>query len=305
MASEAHVITVDAPVGAGVEAQRMLERIERRWSRFLPGSDITRLNMAGGRPVVVDPLTLTLLAAMAEAARVTEGRYDSTVLPILVAAGYGSSIDHPSLVTFLPATSLAVGGGSGVRFDAARMSATVPPGVALDPGGIGKGLAADLVVAELLAAGAGGALVDVGGDLACAGQPPSPTGWPVTVEHPDDPDEDVVTFEVSAGGVATSSTRSRRWVHDGAARHHVIDPASGAMSETDLTAVTVVARTGWLAEAHATAAILSGRAGVLAYLAAHELSGLAVTMDGDILATPDLVSAEIRSVPSTRCLMQP
>ena len=59
--------------------------------------------------------------------------------------------------------------------------------------------------------------------------------------------------------MATSSTRSRRWIHDGAIRHHVIDPASGAMSDTDLAAVTVIARSGWLAEAHATAAILAGQ----------------------------------------------
>ena len=99
------------------------------------------------------------------------------------------------------------------------------------------------------------------------------------------------TFTVSAGGVATSSTRSRRWIHDGAVRHHVIDPASGAMSDTDLAAVTVIARSGWLAEAHATAAILAGRAGLLGYLAAHDLSGLAVTTDGVLLATPDLTPA--------------
>ena len=137
---------------------------------------------------------------------------------------------------------------------------TRPAGVALDPGGIGKGLAADLVVAQLLAAGRGGALVDVGGDLACAGTAPLPGGWPVTVEHPDDVRRRPrARSRSSAGGVATSSTRSRRWVHDGAVRHHVIDPASGAMSDTDLAAVTVIARSGWLAEAHATAAILAGR----------------------------------------------
>ena len=48
------------PAGALTEAQQMLERIEQRWSRFLPDSDISRINLADGRPVGVDPLTLTL-----------------------------------------------------------------------------------------------------------------------------------------------------------------------------------------------------------------------------------------------------
>ena len=65
MASDAHVIAVDAPAGALTDAQQMLERIEQRWSRFLPDSDISRINLADGRPVSVDPLTLTLVATMA------------------------------------------------------------------------------------------------------------------------------------------------------------------------------------------------------------------------------------------------
>ena len=211
MASDAHVIAIDAPAGALAEAQQILERIEQRWSRFLPDSDVTRINLAEGRPVVVDPLTITLIATMAEAWQATHGRYDPTVLPILVADGYRSSIDQPSRVTILPATARHVGGLAAVAVDAEQRTVTAPPGVSLDPGGIGKGLAADLVVAQLLAAGASGALVDVGGDLACAGTPPLPSGWAVTVEHPDEPEADLVTFTVSAGGVATSSTRSRRW----------------------------------------------------------------------------------------------
>ena len=291
MASDAHVIAIDAPAGALTEAQQMLERIEQRWSRFLPDSDISRINLADGRPVSVDPLTLTLIATMVEAWQTTQGRYDPTILPVLVADGYRSSIDQPSLVTILPATTLHLGGLAAVAVDAEQRTVTAPPGVTLDPGGIGKGLAADLVVAQLLATGAGGALVDVGGDLACAGTPPLARGWPVTVEDPDDPDADLVTFTVSVGGVATSSTRSRRWIRDGAVRHHVVDPASGVMSDTDLAAVTVVARSGWLAEAHATAAILAGHGGVLGYLEAHDVSGLAVTATGVLLATADLTPA--------------
>ena len=292
MASDTHVIAIDAPAGALAEAQQMLERIERRWSRFLPDSDITRINLANGRPVVVDPLTLTLIATMADAWQTTQGRYDPTVLPILVADGYRCSIAQPSRVTVLPTNATHDGQGlAAVAVDAERRTVTAPSGVALDPGGIGKGLAADLVVAHLLAAGASGALVDVGGDLACVGTPPLPSGWPVTVESPDGPDVDLVTFTLTAGGVATSSTRSRRWIHDGAERHHVVDPASGAMSDTDIAAVTVIARNGWLAEAHATAAILAGRAGLLGYLSDHDLSGLAVTTTGVLLATPDLTPA--------------
>ncbi len=165
---------------------------------------------------------------------------------------------------------------------------TVPPGIGLDPGGIGKGLAADMVVAELLAQGTAGALVTVGGDLAAAGTPPTAAGWPVAIEDPRDPATHLMAFTLEAGGVATSSTLSRSWLEGGARRHHAIDPVTRTCATTDLACVTVVARSGWEAEAHATAALLCGSDRVLAYLDRHELDGAAVTLDGAMLTSPGL-----------------
>jgi thiamine biosynthesis lipoprotein len=163
----------------------------------------------------------------------------------------------------------------------------LPIGLAIDAGGIGKGLAADLAVAHLLESGIEGAMVTIGGDISMGGHAPD-GGWTVVVEHPDPTVAPVGSLAVPAGGVATSSTRSRRWSHDGVERHHVIDPWTGLPSTTDLASVTVVARSGWLAEAHATAAMLAGSREVIDYLDRHDLTGLAVTNDDRVLATGDL-----------------
>ena len=80
--------------------------------------------------------------------------------------------------------------------------------------GIGKGLAADLVTAELCSAGATGALVGIGGDLVARGTPPDDAGWVIVVEDPDDPAVALARIAIDAGGVATSSTRSNRWLVD-------------------------------------------------------------------------------------------
>ena len=98
---------------------------------------------------------------------------------------------------------------------------------------------------------------------------------------------------VSAGGVATSSTLTRTWVQDGGHRHHVIDPRTGSCSATDLVAVTVVAKAGWEAETHATAALLGGADRALDYLESHDLDGVAVTLDGTILISPALEGAGV------------
>jgi thiamine biosynthesis lipoprotein len=290
MASAVHVVVVgDTDPRPVVD---LLEHLEASWSRFRPDSDISRLARHAGEVVSVNPSTVALVDAMIHAWRITDGAFDPTVLPDLVRLGYASSIEDPRRVTILPGGLVAFDGErptlDDVVTDAERSTVRIPRGLALDPGGLGKGLAADLAVQYLLAAGARGALVGVGGDLAIGGDPldTAAGGWPVDVDHP--AGGDVGTIVVSHGGVATSSTRSRRWLHDGTDRHHVIDPVTHLDSTTDLASATVVARSGWLAEAHATAALLAGSSGAVQYLERHGLTGVVVADDGSVSATADL-----------------
>jgi thiamine biosynthesis lipoprotein len=287
MASELHVVIVDPRPDQLERALVHLDHLEQRWSRFLPDSDISRMNSSGGATLSVDDETLVLLATMLEAHADTDGLFDPTILPWLIDLGYAFSKDDPSAATVLPAGFFSASVAQ-LELDAARGVVRVPPGLALDPGGIGKGLAADLVVRRLIDDGAAGALVSIGGDLALAGVAPDVVGWSIGVEHPDPKNGLLCTLTIDGGGIATSSTRSRRWLHGADEVHHLIDPRVRRMSDTDLAAVTVIASTGWAAEAHATAALLQGSAGAIDYLARHELIGLAVTLEGTVVTTREL-----------------
>jgi thiamine biosynthesis lipoprotein len=291
MASDAHVVLVDPAESAERYARERLTQLERRWSRFLPGSDVSRLNTTAGGLMLVSPDTIVLLDTMKEAWRMTEGSYDPTMLAAIIAAGYATSVDGSGRRS-RPASRPSVGHTIGdVAIDPVTTAVLVPPGVGLDPGGIGKGLAADMIVTELLGGGTGGALVGVGGDLAAAGTPPTTAGWQVVVEHPLDSSRSLARLALGAGGVATSSTLSRSWMKDGDRHHHALDPLTQTCSTTDLAAVTVVARAGWEAEAHATAVLLGGSEHVLDYLDRHGLEGVATTLDGTTVASPALRGA--------------
>ena len=279
----------------------LLRRLESRWSRFLPDSDTTRINNGAGSPVTVAPETIELIQTMKQAWKLTQGRYDPTVLPALVSFGYATSRVDPASTTILPTGSHRMGAVDEVTVDRHHSTVTVPTDVALDPGGIGKGLAADAAVAFLLEGGAAGALVDIGGDLVAGGIAPDADGWRVDIEHPDQVGTTpLCRATIDQGGVATSSTRSRRWVQDGRTRHHAIDPATGAPSETDLATVTVFSTNGWRAEAFSTAALLAGSESVIAYLDSHDLSGLAVTRSNRVLRTADLDDLEILTMVGAR-----
>ena len=294
MACRLHII-VDQPDG-GAQIDRavgMLEHLEGLWSRFLTDSDLTRINDGAGTPVAVASETIALVQTMMSAWELTQGRYDPTILPILVANGYATSRVDATRTTVLSPGPHRTGAVDHILVDPGRSTVTVPTRTALDPGGIGKGLAADMAVALLLDGGADGALVSIGGDLAAAGTAPEPEGWRIDIEQAEPGESPLCRVTIDHGGVATSSTRSRRWDHRGRVRHHTIDPATGAQSDTDLATATVFATNGWRAEAFATGALLAGSDAVISYLDSHELSGLAITDDGGILLTDDLTELDL------------
>ncbi len=288
MASTTLVWTVDGRRDAFETAERRLRQLEQSWSRFIDSSEISRINRHPDTWVPVTTDTIRLIDTMRLARRATAGRYDPTRLHDLLAIGYTTSIDDPMRFTIAVEGPSTDGSIDDVDIDRVGSAVRTPAGIAIDPGGIGKGLAADIVVTELLAAGTAGALVSIGGDIAAAGSAPTDRGWLVVVDDPWEPGRTCATLAVSAGGIATSSTRSRRWTDHGTERHHVIDPLTGTESHTDLASVTVIAGSGWLAEAHATAALLGGSDGVLGYLHEHDLAGVAITDRRAVVTTDGL-----------------
>ena len=128
------------------------------------------------------------------------------------------------------------------------------PGVRLDPGGIAKGMAADLAAAAL-PAGVRYA-ISCGGDVAVGGGEP----WEVAVRSARS-EAEVHRLRLRAGGVATSGIAARLWRRpDGSFAHHVLDPATGRPAWTGLVAATAVAGSALEAEVLAKAALLSGPA---------------------------------------------
>ena len=257
MGTEAHVIAVGGDVELLDLAERHIAWLEDRWSRFRATSDISLMNAMAGMPVRVEPETVLLVQRALEGYRLTEGRYDPTVLGAVVRAGYGRSYEQlgDAGVDALDAAQLDRG-ASAIVVDEAGGTVAMPEGVGFDPGGIGKGLAADLVVAGLLGAGAAGACVNLGGDVRVDGVSPDDAGWLVGIEHPFRHEPSAV-ISLHGGAVATTS-RVKRVLGPEGQRHHVIDPATGESAQTGLASATAIAAEGWQAEILAKAVFVAG-----------------------------------------------
>lgn len=278
MSCDVSVVVVGPSSMSACAALDRIHELEQRWSRFLPGSEISRLNSAAGTTITVSEDTRRLVVALVEAWHVTDGAFDPTLLVPLVDLGYAASRDDASRRTSPAATSLCRGRPDRVLVNARRSTVELPLGTALDPGGLGKGLAADLVVGELIESGAAGALVEIGGDVRVAGEAPDHDAWAIAVEvAPGGPSELV---RLRDGGVATSSTELRTWMRDGRPYHHLLDPRTLRPTSGEVVAATAVAGTARWAEVFTKPAFVQGAACAIDRMDRHGVAGSATTVDG-------------------------
>ena len=235
--------------------ERTFARLNERFTRFTLSSELSTVNSAAGSwtPVSREFREMTTLAL--EAAERTEGLFDPTILPALLAAGYDRDFDE-----LIAGARLALnppepcGRWRDVRLEGDRI--LLPAGVSLDFGGIAKGRAADLA-AEAAATHLPWALVDAGGDLRLAGDGLPAEGLDIAVEDPHDPARELLRLRVVGGALATSSVMARAW---GPGLHHLIDPRTGLPASTGVLQATVWAPTCAEAEVGSKWALLAGEA---------------------------------------------
>jgi thiamine biosynthesis lipoprotein len=275
-----------APLAA-LLAQGRLLGLHDRLSRFDPASELSLLNADPDPVVHASGLLRRLARAVVEAGERSGGLVDATLVGALQRAGYGASrAGAPGLA---PADLLAGPGRKPrparphpdrgwqqiVVDDEARTIAR-PPGLRIDSGGLGKGLAADLVARTL--AGHATFAVDCAGDVRIGGS--AGIARRVLVADPGG-DRPLHELSISDGAVATSGITRRSWRDErGAAAHHLLDPATGEPAWTGVIQATALAATALEAETLAKAALLAGPERGRELLAA---GGGVLVLDGGIV----------------------
>jgi thiamine biosynthesis lipoprotein len=291
MSSPAYVQVHGGTEEMADRAVARLHELEQLWSRFLPHSDITRANLAAGTPVPVHPDTLAVVARGIEAWRQTNGLFDITMLAELLLLGYRTSIVDNAPAPAVPARRSRTTPEIMVDYSAGTL--LVPAESGIDLGGIGKGMAADIVAEELIEQGAAGAVVNVGGDLVVLGTPATDMSWLLGIENPLDPPNHVAHLRLVCGGAATSGTSQRHWrAADGTEVHHIVHPGRGRSSNTDVVAATVIAADAATAEAFSTAVMMGDRREGIDLIERVGLAALLVCDDGEIIRSRTLEDFE-------------
>jgi FAD:protein FMN transferase len=270
---------------AALETEAFLRTFHRRLTRFVPDSELSRLNAAPQEEVPASPVLLAAVQAALWAAAGSGGLVDPTLVGDLERAGYAESRVGSRAAPLAEALAAAPPRGPAgasrreewrqISVDFERGVVRRPPGVRIDTGGVGKGLAADLCALRF--GSQASFAVDAGGDLHAGGL--DPLHRRIEIRDPFGP-EPAHVVDLSRGAVATSGISNRIWRTGNGFAHHLLDPATGLPAWTGVVQASAFAQSAVEAETLAKVALLSGPAGARRVLAPQ--GGVLVLDDGSV-----------------------
>lgn len=270
-------------------AEARIRELESLWSVTDEGSEIYAANHSGGAAVSVSADTEELLRFALDMAEETGSALEPTIYPVLTAWGFTTdSYQIPAQEELDRLLEL-------VDYKAITLTdntVTVPDGMMLDRGAVGKGYAADETAAILRENGVESALLDFGGNILTVGTKPDGTPWRVGVRDPDS-DGTLGVLEVIDQSVVVSGGYEKYFVgEDGERYWHIIDPETGRPARSGLVQAAIVSQESRLCDALSTAIFVMGLDKAVDYWQAHQdFDMLLLTDDREIYLTEGLRGA--------------
>ncbi len=270
------------------DVERFFHEAHRRFTRFEASSELSALNASAGKPFTASRQMFEVVDLAVKYAALTDGWFNPTIIGALEAAGYDRTFEAINNAhDQRPAIVSAVSAASAIRLNAQQRTITLPKGARIDLGGIAKGWTVQKAAERLAIYGP--CLVDAGGDMMTFGAVPGSSSWSIEVADPLDRESDVMTLHLRDQAVATSGIDRRRWQHNGAWQHHLIDPHTGRPSDSDLLTTTVIAPTTVEAEVYAKTVFLLGSQAGLEFIDQRPtLAGSVITVDSAVLMSKSM-----------------
>jgi thiamine biosynthesis lipoprotein len=249
-----------------------ITRLEWLLSRFIPTSDISRLNESAGiqmEKVSLD--TFEVLQKAVDFSRSCPGCFDITIEPLVNlwrdARNTATQPDKCSIQTTLD----ALVNFRDLSLDAFDLTAGLRyAGQGIDLGGIGKGFAGDRIREVFLQFGITSAYSNLGGNLVTIGARPDGSPWQIGIQHPRQENQILGAVAVENQSVVTSGDYQRYYTdRQGKRHHHILNPTTGYPAESGLVSVSIITENSMAADALSTAVFVAGMEKGLDFLATY------------------------------------
>ncbi len=235
-----------------------VERLEKLFSRSIPGSDVTKVNnSAGQEPVPVSKEVFYVTEKAIQYAELTGGTFDPTIAPLTDLWGFFSEYDYRVPDEQEIERVLELVDYSLIELNENDNSIYLPlEGMGLELGGIAKGFIVDQSLEILRKAEINNAYVNAG-DIGLLGYRPDGEPWRIGIRNPRDEGDMVAVLPLVDRSIDTSGDYERAFEKDGIKYHHLLDPHTGKPAQ-ELASVTVIADKTLDADVLSTAAFILG-----------------------------------------------
>lgn len=284
--------TVSEEIGKDEWTKDILSDIEKRMSRTLSDSEISRLNC--GEDVTLSDDTYTVVEKALQIAKDTDYAFNPCMgtLTDLWDITSGKNIvpsdeDIKEALSFCDAALVTVENGRVI----------IPDGMKIDLGGVAKGYAlckaAENLTQAAMEKGAGADFcISLGGNVSVSGSSKSrkesgQKGWKVGVTNPFDKGEILGTVLAEYRYVSVSGAYERYFEKDGRIYHHIFDSKTGYPAESGLASAVVISDDGLEADALSTALFVMGKKRAEEFYSAglYDFETILVTNDGEIFVS--------------------
>ena len=170
---------------------------------------------------------------------------------------------------------------------------TLPEGVSINLGAVGKGAAADAALTVLENSQATGAVVSVGGTVLVWGENPDSSSWSVGIRTPETDTSDyfAILELTDTAFISTSGAYEKYFIEDGITYHHILSGETGYPVSSGLKSVTVVSDSGLLSDALSTACFCLGLDDSLTLLEKYDAQAVFVLDDNTVYVTGNLADS--------------
>jgi thiamine biosynthesis lipoprotein len=257
----------------------ILRKFDKSLSLYMDSSILSKVNR--NEPVVLDSFFIEVFNMSAELSKMTDGKFDVTVAPLVRAWGFGpdekrnySKEKIDSLLKLVGMDKVSIVNGRLVKTD---------PRVSLDFNAIAQGYSVDVVCRYFDGIGVKNYLVEIGGEVRVKGEKAGKP-WRVGIDKPEDynmvPGQDleaIVSIEDKA--IATSGNYRSFYLENGIKYSHTIDPKTGYPAKNQLLSASIVADNCGLADGVATACMVGGKDWAIDFIQKHKLDGYLIYSD--------------------------
>ncbi len=244
---------------------------ENMLSKTIEGSDIYKINHAGGKPVTVNEETADLIAKSLELCKESDGIFDITIGAVTALWDFKSENpklpDHDDLEKALTTVNY-----KNVSVDGTTVQIS-DPDTQLDLGATAKGYIADKLTSFLENAGVTSGVVNLGGNIAAIDSKPDGSDWNIGIKTPDagssdenssessDSESIVGAIKMNNQTVVTSGTYERHFVIDDVDYFHVLSTTTGYPQVTDIVSASIKSNTGnsMMCDSYSTICLLFGK----------------------------------------------